>query len=180
MAPIRLRRGILRREAAPAGARPWRKGTREMAEERRHGPADEGNGGPVTPGAEPPKASNGGNGGNGTNGLTGAAGPARGAKPGGTLAVPEPVKPVVEQIKRTRVSGLWVGVTLSAVVLLFLLIFILQNNVPTPIRFLGIEGTLPVGVALLFAAVLGVLLVAIPGYLRILQLRRAARRRGDH
>jgi uncharacterized integral membrane protein len=134
----------------------------------------------VTPGAEPPRAGN-GNGGNGANGLTGTAGKAHGGKPGGgTLAVPEPAKPVVEQIKRTRVSGLWVGVTLSAVVLLFLLIFILQNNVPTPIRFLGIEGTLPVGVALLFSAVLGVLLVAIPGYLRILQLRRAARRHRDH
>ncbi|HEX4248659.1 MAG TPA: LapA family protein [Pseudonocardia sp.] len=148
-----------------------------MAEQRHHGPADEGNGGPVTPGAEPPRAGSPANGGNGANGLTGSA---RGAKPGGTLAVPETVKPAVRTIKHTRVSGLWVGVTLSAVVLLFLLIFILQNNVPTPIRFLAIEVTLPVGVALLFAAVLGVLLVAIPGYLRILQLRRAARRHGDH
>jgi uncharacterized integral membrane protein len=66
---------------------------------------------------------------------------------------------------------------LSAVVLLFLLIFILQNNVDTEIRFLGMAGTLPLGVALLFASVLGVLFVAIPGYLRILQLRRAARKR---
>jgi uncharacterized integral membrane protein len=151
-----------------------------MAEERRHGPADEGNGGPVTPGAEPPRASSPGNGGNGANGLTGSAGKGHGTKPGGALVAPDPERPVVEQLKRTRVSGLWIGVTLSAVVLLFLLIFILQNNVPTPIRFLGIEGTLPVGVALLFAAVLGVLLVAIPGYLRILQLRRAARRHREH
>src|ERR1700754_3209201 len=104
MAPNRPRRGILRREAAPAGARPRRKGTREMAEERRHGPADEGNGGPVTPEAEPPKAGPPGNGGNGANGLP------RGAKPGGALVAPEPAKPVVEQLKRTRVSGLWVGV----------------------------------------------------------------------
>ncbi|MBO0848380.1 MAG: DUF1049 domain-containing protein [Pseudonocardia sp.] len=80
-------------------------------------------------------------------------------------------------MKRTRVSGLWVGGTLSAVVLLFLLIFIVQNIEPTRIRFLGTEGTLPIGVALLFAAALGVLLVAIPGYLRILQLRRLARKR---
>jgi uncharacterized integral membrane protein len=107
-------------------------------------------------------------------------GPGAGAKTGGDVTVPEPLKPAARAIKRTRVSGLWVGVTLSAVVLLFLLIFILQNNDPTPVRFLGIEGTLPVGVALLFAAVLGVLLVAIPGYLRILQLRRAARKHRDH
>ena len=139
-----------------------------MAEEQRHGPIDGGNGGPVTPGGEPPRAHVHGNGGNGAPGGTG---------PGGRVAVPE-VKGAVTTIRRTRVSGLWVGATLAAVVLLFLLIFILQNNVPTPIRFLGIEGTMPVGVALLFAAVLGVLLVAIPGYLRILQLRRAARKRG--
>jgi uncharacterized integral membrane protein len=71
---------------------------------------------------------------------------------------------------------LWVGVLLSAVVLIFLLIFILQNNVPVRINFLGTSGTLPTGVALLFAAVAGLLLGAIPGTMRILQLRRAARR----
>jgi len=92
------------------------------------------------------------------------------------VITPDSAERPVRSITRTRVSGLWIGVTLSAVVLLFLLIFILQNNVPTPIRFLGVEGTLPVGVALLFAAVLGILLVALPGYLRILQLRRAARK----
>jgi uncharacterized integral membrane protein len=155
-----------------------------MAEERRPGAAEEGNGGPVTPGAEPPGAGPNGNGKNGGHGVLapsgGTRGSAPGAKTGGDVAAPEPLKPAVRAIKRTRVSGLWVGVTLSAVVLLFLLIFILQNNVPTPVRFLGIEGTLPVGVALLFSAVLGVLLVAIPGYLRILQLRRAARKHRDH
>jgi uncharacterized integral membrane protein len=154
-----------------------------MADDRRHGPVDEGNGGPVKPGTGPPKARPNGNGKEGASGVlapSDARGSSPGTKSGGDVTVPEPLKPAVRAIKRTRVSGLWVGVTLSAVVLLFLLIFILQNNVPTPVRFLGIEGNLPVGVALLFAAVLGVLLVAIPGYLRILQLRRAARKHRDH
>jgi uncharacterized integral membrane protein len=75
---------------------------------------------------------------------------------------------------RSRISGLWVGLILSAVVLVFLLVFILQNGAPVQIAFLGWTGTLPTGVALLFAAVAGVLLVAIPGSVRILQLRRAA------
>jgi uncharacterized integral membrane protein len=44
------------------------------------------------------------------------------------------------------------------------------------INFLAASGTLPTGVALLLAAIAGLLLVAIPGGLRILQLRRAARR----
>jgi uncharacterized integral membrane protein len=82
------------------------------------------------------------------------------------------------EVERTRSGMLWVGVLLSAVVLIFLLIFILQNNVPVRINFLGTSGTLPTGVALLFAAVAGLLLGAIPGTMRILQLRRAARRAG--
>lgn len=77
---------------------------------------------------------------------------------------------------RTRVSGMWVGLILSAIVLLFLLIFILQNLDPVQIHFLGATGTLPTGVALLLAAIAGVLLVAIPGSARIVQLRRAARK----
>jgi lipopolysaccharide assembly protein A len=74
----------------------------------------------------------------------------------------------------SRISGLWVGMILSAIVLVFLLIFILQNSDPVQITFLGWTGALPTGVALLFAAIAGVLLVAIPGSVRILQLRNAA------
>lgn len=83
-----------------------------------------------------------------------------------------------QKVGRTRMGGLWAGLILSALVLIFLLIFILQNGAPVDISFLGWTGTLPTGVALLLAAVAGLLLVAIPGSARILQLRRAARRRG--
>ncbi|MGQ0576232.1 MAG: LapA family protein [Pseudonocardia sp.] len=79
---------------------------------------------------------------------------------------------------RTVFSGLYIGLVLAALVLVFLLVFILQNNVPVEIRFLGFAGTLPTGVALLLSAIAGVLLVAVPGSGRIIQLRRAARRAG--
>lgn len=79
-------------------------------------------------------------------------------------------------VRRSRTGGLWVGLILSALVLLFLLVFILQNGEPVLISFFALEGVLPSGVALLLAAIAGMLLVAIPGSLRILQLRRAARR----
>jgi uncharacterized integral membrane protein len=79
-------------------------------------------------------------------------------------------------VRRSRSGGLWVGLILSALVLLFLLVFILQNGAPVQISFFALEGSLPVGVALLLAAIAGILLVAIPGTVRILQLRRAARR----
>jgi uncharacterized integral membrane protein len=82
----------------------------------------------------------------------------------------------VPGLAHTRASGLWTGLILSAVVLILLLVFILQNGAPVQISFLGFSGSLPTGVALLFAAIAGLLLVAIPGGLRILQLRKAARR----
>jgi uncharacterized integral membrane protein len=79
-------------------------------------------------------------------------------------------------VKRTRVGGIWVASALFAVVLLLLLIFILENGQRVDIGYFGAHGHLPLGVALLLAAVLGVLLVVIPGTGRIIQLRLAARR----
>jgi uncharacterized integral membrane protein len=145
-----------------------------MADEQRpedRGPVNEGNGGPVTPGSGPP---HGGAHGTGRNGVGGPAALSSGSE-AARLLTPDPAAPA--PIKRTRVSGLWVGVTLSAVVLLLLLIFVVQNIEPIRIRFLGTEGTLPIGVALLLAAALGVLVVAIPVLPRILRLRRLDRKR---
>jgi uncharacterized integral membrane protein len=80
------------------------------------------------------------------------------------------------RIKRTRVSSVWVGAALFAVILLLLLIFILENSKTVSVSFFGASGHLPLGVALLLAAVLGVLLVVVPGTARIVQLRMTARR----
>jgi uncharacterized integral membrane protein len=77
-------------------------------------------------------------------------------------------------VARTRASALWVSAVVSALLLLVLLVFILQNLQRVKISFLAWHGHLPLAVALLLAAVLGVLLVAIPGSGRILQLRRAS------
>jgi len=92
--------------------------------------------------------------------------------------VTDPAMPVPDPDARERsvVSGFYVGLIIAALVLIFLLVFILQNNVPVQINFLGFSGTLPTGVALLLAAIAGVLLVVIPGSARLVQLRRAARR----
>jgi uncharacterized integral membrane protein len=80
--------------------------------------------------------------------------------------------------QRSRIGGWWAGLVLSAVVGVLLLVFILQNTEPVRITFLWLGGSLPTGVALLFAAIAGILLVAIPGTWRILQLRREAKRTG--
>jgi uncharacterized integral membrane protein len=69
-----------------------------------------------------------------------------------------------------------VGLALAAVVLLLLLVFILENQQSADISYFGAHGHLPLGVALLLAAVAGALLVVIPGSARIMQLRATARR----
>jgi uncharacterized integral membrane protein len=79
-----------------------------------------------------------------------------------------------------RLSGLWVTLTSGAIVLVLLLIFILENGKNVDIAYFGVHGQLPLGVALLFAAVFGNLLVLVPWAGRMLQLRMAARRRRKH
>ncbi len=101
-----------------------------------------------------------------------ATGPQEPAGPQEPTAVPLPQ----HKIKRTRISGLWVAVAFFAVVLLLLLIFILQNGATVHISYLGMHGHLPLGVALLLAAVSGVLLTMLAAAARISQLRAVARR----
>ena len=92
-------------------------------------------------------------------------------------ATEQPVHPLPQhRIKRTRTGGIWVAVAFFAVILLLLLIFILQNNTEVGVSYLGMHGHLPLGVALLLAAVCGVLLVVLAGTARISQLRATARR----
>jgi lipopolysaccharide assembly protein A len=91
-------------------------------------------------------------------------------------APPRARAPAQHVLRRTRVGGVWVASALFALVLLLLLIFILENGSKVKISFFGASGHLPLGVALLLAAVLGVLLVVLPGSARIIQLRRTARR----
>jgi uncharacterized integral membrane protein len=93
-------------------------------------------------------------------------------KPGGGSGRPGATKTVA----RSRMGGVWVALIVATFVLLLLLIFILQNGQPAEVSFLGAHGTLPMGVALLLAAVFGVLLVALPGTARIIQLRALSRR----
>jgi uncharacterized integral membrane protein len=91
--------------------------------------------------------------------------------------VPPAAPPVQTAVPpRTRVSGIWVASIAAVVVLLLLLIFILQNGGRVKINIFGANPTLPLGVALLLAAVLGALLVALIGVARVVQLRRTARK----
>lgn len=78
--------------------------------------------------------------------------------------------------KHSRAGAAWVALVVAAIVMIFLLIFIVQNSDPVQVRYFGIEGTLPLGVAMLFAAIAGALTAGLLGTVRILQLRARARR----
>lgn len=67
---------------------------------------------------------------------------------------------------------------IATLLLVLLLIFILQNTRSVTVHFLGLSWGVPLGVAMLFSAIVGALLVALPGGARILQLRRRVRKLG--
>lgn len=75
----------------------------------------------------------------------------------------------------TRAGALWSSLIAGFLILILLLVFIAQNTVPTAFTFLGWHWTLPLGVAILLAAVVGGLITVAVGTARILQLRRAAK-----
>jgi len=64
-----------------------------------------------------------------------------------------------------------VGVIIGVVVLVFLLAFIIQNSKSVKVSLFTVSAHMPLGVALLLAAVGGVLLAGIVASLRIWQLR---------
>lgn len=105
-----------------------------------------------------------------------ATAPKEPAQPGEPMRPAAPPRPA--PIKRTRVSGTWVAVIVALVILIFLLIFILQNLAPATVYFLGVSGSLPLALAMLFSAIGGAALVALVGGARILQLRKTTKRAG--
>lgn len=66
-----------------------------------------------------------------------------------------------------------------AVLLLLLVVFIAQNTQTVQVSYFGWDGEAPLAVTLLVAAIAGILLTAVAGTLRILQLRRRIRRSRD-
>ena len=91
----------------------------------------------------------------------------------GTTTAPRAGAP---ERKVTRTGVIWAAVVAALVLLILLIIFILQNQELVLVKFLGFEGSVPLGMALFIAAVTGAVLVAVAGGARILQLRRNAYR----
>lgn len=84
--------------------------------------------------------------------------------------------PAPPPVKFTRAGALWTALILGFLILIVLLIFIAQNTADTPFTFFNLHWNLPLGVAMLLAAISGGLITVTVGTARIIQLRRAAKK----
>lgn len=96
--------------------------------------------------------------------------------PDASTPVPDTVPPPETAVKYTRAASLWSSLTAGFLILIVLLIFITQNTSSAQFAFLHWRWSLPLGVAILLAAVGGGLLTVLVGTARIFQLRRAAKK----
>jgi len=78
--------------------------------------------------------------------------------------------------RRTRLSGAWTAVVIGLLALVLILVFILQNQQSVEVSFLVFHGHLPLAIAMLFALILGSIVVFAFGAARIFQLRMVAGR----
>src|SRR5690348_10490571 len=76
----------------------------------------------------------------------------------------------------TRAGAAWVATAAALLLLVLLIVFMLQNSTRVAVHFLRLSGSLPLGMALLIAAVGGGVVVAVAGVARVTQLRMNARR----
>ena len=114
-----------------------------------------------------------------TSSAAGSPAPGTGVSPNrpATEAAPATApRPVADQPGVTRAGVVWAAVVAALVLLILLIIFILQNQDQVAVRYFGLEGFVPLGMALFIASVTGGVLVAVAGGARILQLRRNAHR----
>ena len=82
----------------------------------------------------------------------------------------------VEEVKFTRAAALWSSLIFGFLILIVLLIFVAQNTATTAFTFLTWHWNLPLGVAILLAAVCGGLITALVSAARMYQLRRVAKK----
>jgi len=96
--------------------------------------------------------------------------------PESTAPAQDNTPPPESAVKYTRAASLWSSLTMGFLILIVLLIFITQNTASAQFSFLNLRWTLPLGVAILLAAIGGGLLTVLVGTARIFQLRRAAKK----
>jgi uncharacterized integral membrane protein len=85
-------------------------------------------------------------------------------------------KPKEPALAFTRAGALWTALIAGFLILILLLIFITQNTTSASFQFFVWHWSLPLGVAILLAAVGGGLITVAVGTARIVQLRRTAKK----
>ena len=89
---------------------------------------------------------------------------------------PASAEPVARPLGHTRLSATWAVIAALLIALVLLLVFILLNLQRVEVNFYGAHKQVPLAIALLFAVVLGAVLVFAIGTARILQVRARAER----
>ncbi|MCT1867733.1 lipopolysaccharide assembly protein LapA domain-containing protein [Dermabacter sp. p3-SID358] len=71
---------------------------------------------------------------------------------------------------KSRMAVVWASLIVGAILLILLLVFIIQNNVATQFEYFTWQFNLPLGVAMLLAAIAGALIMALAGSVRMIQM----------
>lgn len=84
----------------------------------------------------------------------------------------DPHDPALDAEPRSggKTAAVWLSLILGAIVLILLLIFVIQNNVTATFQYFNAEFDLPLGVAMLLAAIAGALVMALVGSVRMIQM----------
>ncbi|WP_226832130.1 lipopolysaccharide assembly LapA domain-containing protein [Brachybacterium sp. FME24] len=69
-----------------------------------------------------------------------------------------------------KTAGVWISLILGAIVLVLLLIFVIQNSETAGFEYFNATFDLPLGVAMLLAAIAGALVMALVGSVRMIQM----------
>lgn len=109
----------------------------------------------------------------------------RAPRAGNVPATPQRMKPTtaptpdpaLDQPKKRGVSGtVWAALILGVIILILLLVFVIQNNASVGFEYMAWSFNLPLGVAILLAAIAGALVMALVGSVRMFTLSRRVRR----
>lgn len=93
-----------------------------------------------------------------------------------TAAGEHPKKERPAKVKGSVAAGTWAALILGALLLILLLVFILQNQDQVDINLFAWSFQLPAGIAYLFSAIVGAMIMALVGGWRMFELRRQVRK----
>ncbi|KQB86627.1 LapA family protein [Corynebacterium lowii] len=89
----------------------------------------------------------------------------------GSPAKTSPAKP-----QRTFAATTWAALIIGALLLIVLLVFIMQNQQSVELTLFAWSFSFPAGVGFLLAAIAGALIMALVGGVRMMELRRLAKK----